>query len=58
MTLFVYSLEGDVAEWFTDFDPDSLAPLMKYWMNLRRDGVIKKNIDFSLLPLLLVIKRK
>jgi hypothetical protein len=27
MTLFVYSLEGAVAEWFTEFDPDKLRTL-------------------------------
>ena len=27
MTLFVYSLEGDVIEWFTDFDPAKFSTL-------------------------------
>ena len=27
MTLFVYSLEGDVAEWFSEFDPDTFDTL-------------------------------
>ena len=38
MTLFVYSLEGDVAEWFSEFDPDKFNTLdsiitefMKRW---------------------------
>jgi hypothetical protein len=58
MTLFVYSLEGDVDEWFTDFDSASLAPLIQYWMNLGRDGVIKRNIGFSLLPSPLAIRKR
>jgi hypothetical protein len=38
MTLFVYSLEGDAAEWFSEFDPDKFNTLdsiitefMKRW---------------------------
>jgi hypothetical protein len=27
MTLFVYSLEGDVAEWFSEFDPNKFSTL-------------------------------
>ena len=27
MTLFLYSLEGNVAEWFTEFDPDKFSTL-------------------------------
>jgi hypothetical protein len=30
MTLFVYSLEGDAAEWFTDFDANKFSTLDEY----------------------------
>jgi hypothetical protein len=32
MTLFVYSLEGDAAEWFTEFDADKFSTLEKIFM--------------------------
>jgi hypothetical protein len=58
MTLFVYSLEGDAAEWFEDFSANKFNTLDSILMNLRKDGVIRKNTGFNLLHLPLAIKRK
>jgi hypothetical protein len=36
MTLFVYSLEGDAAEWFTDFDPAKFLTLEEILNEFRK----------------------
>jgi hypothetical protein len=57
-TLFVFSLEGDVAKWFTYFSANKFNTLNSILDELRRDGLIRKNIDFSLLHLPLAIRKK
>jgi hypothetical protein len=44
MTLFVYSLEGDAAEWFTEFDSDKFSTLDEILVEFRsRRGDKKEN---------------
>jgi hypothetical protein len=53
MTLFVYSLEGNVAEWFEDFPANKFNTLNSILDEFRKRWGDQRNIDFSwvLLPL-------
>ena len=51
MTLFVYSLEGDVAEWFTDFDPAKFSTLDEILNEFRKIWGDKKEHRFHLISL-------
>jgi hypothetical protein len=51
MTLFVYSLEGDVAEWFTDFDPQKFSTLDEILDEFRKRWGDKKEHRFQLAAL-------
>jgi hypothetical protein len=42
----VYSLEGDVAEWFSDQDPNKFSTLAEIFKLLEKGGVIRKRTDF------------
>jgi hypothetical protein len=48
MTLFVYSLEGDVVEWFTEFDPDKFSTLDEILVEFRNRWGDKKENRFQL----------
>jgi hypothetical protein len=51
MTLFVYSLEGDVVEWFTEFDPDKFSTLDEILVEFRNRWGDKKENRFQLVAL-------
>jgi hypothetical protein len=44
MTLFVYSLEGEAGEWFSEQDPNKFSTLAKFIKPSMKDGVIRKRI--------------
>jgi hypothetical protein len=51
MTLFVYSLEGDIVEWFTDFDPTKFSTLDSILDEFRKRWGDKKEHRFQLAAL-------
>jgi hypothetical protein len=51
MTLFVYSLEGDVVKWFTEFDPDKFSTLNEILSDFRKKCGDKKEHRFQLVSL-------
>jgi hypothetical protein len=48
MTLFVYSLEGDVVEWFTEFDPGKFSTLDEILEEFRKRCGDQKENRFQL----------
>jgi hypothetical protein len=58
MTLFVYSLEGDAAEWFTEFDPDKFNTLDEILVEFISRWGDKKKIDSIWLHSLLSIRMR
>jgi hypothetical protein len=51
MTVFVYSLEGDVVEWFTDFDPANFSTLDSILDEFRKRWGDQKEHRFQLASL-------
>jgi hypothetical protein len=51
MTLFVYSLEGDVVEWFTEFDLDKFSTLDEILVEFRKRWGDQKENRFQLAAL-------
>jgi hypothetical protein len=51
MTLFVYSLEGDATEWFTDFDPAKFSTLEEILNEFRKRWGDQKEHRFQLAAL-------
>jgi hypothetical protein len=51
MTLFVYSLEGDVAEWFSEFDPNKFSTLDEILTEFKKKWGDQKENRFLLAAL-------
>jgi hypothetical protein len=58
MTLFVYSLEGDALEWFTDFPADKFSTLEEILDEFRKRWGDQKEHRFQLNALTTIGKRK
>jgi hypothetical protein len=58
MTLFVYSLEGDVAEWFAEQDPNKFSTLAEIQKTFRERWGDQKENQFLLAALSTSQKKK
>jgi hypothetical protein len=58
MTLFVYSLEGDALDWFTDFPADKFSTLEEILDEFRKRWGDQKEHRFQLSALTISRKRK